>query len=113
MTYEQMVNAGAAKKDRALIMRQLRALESLGKVNIISCNKFKDGTMKAPNEYHLPQFVSYVIECKADGFKICDLDIKCIDCMYKALCHLVTDKERRKHIKGKDYTQLTLCPYNL
>lgn len=112
MTYEQMMNSGAIKNNRQQAMKQLRELEKLGKVNIVSCNKFRDSTMKAPNEYQLPQFVSYVVETETVGFKICDLEIKCKDCMYKALCHLVSDKERRKHIKGKEFTQLVLCPYN-
>lgn len=112
MTYEQMMNSGAIRNNRQQAMKQLRELEKLGKVNIVSCNKFRDSTMKAPNEYQLPQFVSYVVETETVGFKICDLEIKCKDCMYKALCHLVSDKERRKHIKGKEFTQLVLCPYN-
>lgn len=111
MTHEQIGLAGG-DNNRNRLIKQLRVLEELGKVNIVSCNKFKDNTMKAPNEYHLPQFVSYIREKVIEGFKICDQKEKCIDCMYKALCYLATDKERRKHIKGKEYKQLTLCPYN-
>lgn len=113
MTFEQMAKAGASRNDNKAVRAQLRKLEELGKVNIVSCNKFIDAKLKAPNEYNLPQFTAFVREEIIEGFRICEQEEKCIDCMYKALCYLVPEKERRKHIKGKDYTQLTLCPYNI
>lgn len=114
MTFEQIAKAGGSSDPKG-VRAQLKKLEELGKVNIVSANKFVGPKMKAPNEYFLPAFVSYVVseptEC---NFKVCDQEEKCIDCMYKALCHLVSDKERRKHLTGKEYKQVksVICPYN-
>lgn len=114
MTYEQMTNAGAVQNNRAFLLKQLQKLEDLGKLNIVSRNQMKKGSidMKVPNEYRLSEFNSLVIAKNEPVFNICKEEQKCVDCIYIALCSLSDDKERRLYIKGKEYKQLPECPYN-
>lgn len=110
LTYSQLIEMGA-RKNKEQLASHISKLEELGKLIIIQRNVDIEHTFKkAPNKYKLPAFITYEKELKS--FALCNKGTLCKDCLYKALCYLADDKERRKHIKGTDYKKLEECPYN-
>lgn len=111
MTYEQ-INKMGGNKDRTSLSNQIQKLSELNKLIVVERNTKGEGNnfKKKPNKYKLNQFISYEKEIKA--FTVCNDGELCKDCLYKALCYLSNDKDRRKYIKGKRYKNLDNCPYN-
>lgn len=114
MTYEQMNQVGAVAV-RVKVKTQLKELESMGKLVFVREGEINEDAKFGykPNMYRLPVFndrVKYP-DYEQKTFKVCH-DMDCKDCHEKALCYLVNDRERSKHIKGKEYKVLNKCPYN-
>lgn len=111
MTYEQLGNMGG-RKNRTFLSSQIKELEKLYKLLVIERDLKAPGKgfKRKPNKYKLLQFISYEKEIKT--FTICNEGELCKDCLYKALCYLADNKERRKYVKGKAYKSLESCPYN-
>lgn len=112
MTYKQLIDMGG-KNHISRLKEQINALERLGKLLVVERGTAapEGGFKKKPNKYKLTHFTSYEKGIKA--FTVCNGAELCKDCLYKALCYLSNDRERRKHIKGKKYKSLKSCPYNL
>lgn len=111
MTYEQMILAGAINQ-REKLSNQLEKLEQLGKVIIVrKGERAEKGYKHKPNVYKLTNLFNYDVYNNSI-FRVCDDEEKCKDCLEKAVCHLLSDKDRRKVIKGKDYKKLEKCPVN-
>lgn len=113
MTYEQMSSAGATTY-RGTLLNQLTQLEELGKIIIVSRNVRTKGKLKhQANKYKLVNLFNYSqYDIQVKVFKLCDDDHKCKNCLERAMCHLMDDKDRRKYIKGKEYKDVGECPVN-
>lgn len=110
MTYEQMKEAGGVSEtSKAQIRKYITLLEEMGKLLVLKkgSNITGKGTM-----YKLLEFQEIIVPVEKT-FKICNNEIKCFDCMEKAACHLLSDRERSQFVKGKDFKQLSLCDFNL
>lgn len=115
MTFQQLSDMGSTL-NRNRLGEQIDELCKLGKLQVISRNKnagrASQSKFKRPNFYLLPNFAGFEHEISDRAFSICGKEEKCENCMYKALAHLSTEKERRQHIKGKDFKALPACEMN-
>lgn len=116
MSYQQIQEMGGSKNNSALA-KQLTKLSELGKLMIIERNVRnpdagkKGQKLNKPNKYQLPFFQTLELTKPNKLFNICKKP-KCKDCMEKALCYLLNNKERVKFIKGKKFKNLGKCKYN-
>jgi len=117
MSRDQMRAMGATA-DPNNLLQQLEKLAAMGKLMFISRNQnagkgSRSKTFKRPNSYKLNCFDSYEKEIPGQrAFNVCGKSEKCSHCFYNALAYLATDRERQKHIKGKEFKQLPGCDYN-
>lgn len=113
MTYEQMGQAGI-DGNRQRVKAQLDKLQELGKLTIVRSGESQERSYKKlPNKYHLPAFnVNVVGVTYNKAFTLCDQEEKCMNCLERAYCHLLPERERAKYLKGKEFKELEKCPYN-
>lgn len=106
MTYDQMIEAGATK-DRGLLYKQIRTLESLEKIIIVSANVLnEEKTKKNANVYRLTQIKTLSKKENVKQFTLCNKSDKCKNCIDIITCKLLSNRERQKVIVNKDYRDI-------
>jgi hypothetical protein len=112
MAYSQLAEAGAGKH-RAAILRHVKKLEKMGKVQLVPSDAQKQnigGNWLSPtNQYKL----LLLQPCEQDGnlFTVCPDKDRCNDCFLKAAIYLMPEKERKVAISRWQYRDTEPCKY--
>lgn len=111
MAYSQLAEAGAGQH-RATILRHIKKLEKMGKLQIVSSDKKKiiEGKWISPtNQYKLPLLKPCVEDEKL--FTICPEKDRCSNCFMRAAIFLMPEKERKVAMSRWQYRDTEPCEY--